>query len=155
MKNLIISLFITVTSYSQTISKQVNGVSGEIQNASTVQLSWTIGEPVVGLMTAENIQLGNGYYQAMDIQKLSVQESSKNFGIKVYPNPTSKFLYFFLPEFNLFSVQIVDMNAKLLYEGTINKDQSLDISNYLEGIYFITVVNKETNEKYTFKILKK
>jgi hypothetical protein len=48
-------------SFSQSISKQVIGTSGKTLTNSNLKLSYTVGEPVVGLMTAGGNQLGNGY----------------------------------------------------------------------------------------------
>ena len=156
MKNLtLILLLLSVVGYSQTISKQVIGTAGKTQSNSNLKVSWTAGEPVVGLMTAGGNQLGNGYYPAMDLQALSVEDNNLDLQIKVYPNPTSQMLYVSYPKQNSFTIQIVDLNGKQVYAGSITKDQPLDVSSYSQGIYLITVEDKETNKKNTYKIIKK
>ena len=147
-------LLVTTLGYSQTISKQVIGSAGKTQSNSNLKISWTTGEPVVGLITAGGNQLGNGYYPAMDIQALSIDDVALNVEIMVYPNPTSQSLYVSHPELNLFGIQIVDLNGKQVYSGTISKDQPLDVSNYSQGMYLITIENKEANKKNTYKIIK-
>jgi hypothetical protein len=62
MKKLTVFLLVTTMGYSQTISKQVIGSAGKTQSNSNLKVSWTTGEPVVGLMSAGGHQLGNGYY---------------------------------------------------------------------------------------------
>ena len=141
--------------YSQSISKQVIGSAGKTQANSNLKVSWTTGEPVVGLMTAGGNQLGNGYYPAMDIQALSIDDSTLNVQIKVYPNPTSQMLYVLHPELNAFAIQISDLNGKQIYSGTIDKNQPLDVSHYTQGMYLVTIENKEVNKKNTYKIIKK
>ncbi len=141
--------------YSQSISKQVIGTSGEAQTNSNLKVSYTVGESVVGLMTAEGIQLGNGYYPAMDLRSLSIEDAFLNVQIKIYPNPTSQFLYVSHPDLTTFQVQIVDLNGKQLFEGTIEKEVPLDVSSYILGMYLITIENKKSNKKNTFKIIKK
>ena len=143
------------TSQSQTISKQVIGASGKTLSNSNLKLSYTVGEPVVGLMTAGGNQLGNGYYPAMDIQALSIDDATLNVEIKVYPNPTSQSLYVSHPEYNSFLIQITDINGKQIYTGTIEKELPLDVSSYTQGMYLVTIENKETNKKNTYKIIKK
>jgi hypothetical protein len=143
------------TSQSQTISKQVIGASGKTFSNSNLKLSYTVGEPVVGLMTAGGNQLGNGYYPAMDIQALSIDDATLNVEIKVYPNPTSQSLYVSHPEYISFLIQITDINGKQIYTGTIEKEVPLDVSSYTQGMYLVTVENKETNKKNTYKIIKK
>ena len=147
-------MFVSAVGYSQSISKQVIGTAGKTQTNSNLKVSWTTGEPVVGLMTAGGNQLGNGYYPAMDLQALSVEDNTLEAQIKVYPNPTSQMLYVSHPKINSFGIQIVDLNGKQVYTGIISKDQSLDVSNYSQGMYLITIENKEANKNNTYKIIK-
>jgi hypothetical protein len=157
MKYLILVLTLTFSSlsFSQSISKQVIGTSGKTLTNSNLKVSYTVGEPVVGLMTAGGNQLGNGYYPAMDLQALSVEDNVLDVQIKLYPNPTSQSLYVSHTELTSFGIQIVDLNGKQLYSGTINKEEPLDVSNYTQGMYLVTIENKEANKKNTYKIIKK
>ena len=155
MKYLVIVLLVTTMGYSQTISKQVIGTAGKTQSNSNLKVSWTAGEPVVGLMTAGGNQLGNGYYPALNLQALSVEDKVLDVQLKVYPNPTSQSLYVTHPEMNSFGITIVDLNGKQLYQGSINKDEPLDLSNYTQGMYMVTIENTTTNKKNTYKIIKK
>ena len=155
MKQLFIIGLISLSGFSQSISKQVIGTAGKTQTNSNLKVSWTAGEPVVGLMTAGGNQLGNGYYPAMDLQALNVEDNTLDVKIKVYPNPTSQMLYVSHPELNSFSIQITDLNGKAIYSGVISKETPLDVSNYTQGMYLVTITSKEANKKNTYKIIKK
>jgi hypothetical protein len=155
MKTLLFFLLVTAICYSQTISKQVIGIAGKTQSNSNLKVSWTAGEPVVGLMTAGGNQLGNGYYPALDLQALSVEDNVLDVQLRVYPNPTSHSLYVSHPDMNSFGITIVDLNGKQLYSGIINKEEPLDISNYTQGMYMVTIENTTSNKKNTYKIIKK
>ncbi|MFZ4672214.1 MAG: T9SS type A sorting domain-containing protein [Flavobacterium sp.] len=155
MKNIVMILLMTTISYSQSISRQVIGTAGKTQSNSNLKVSWTTGEPVVGLMTAGGNQLGNGYYPALDLQALSVEDNVLDVQLRVYPNPTSQSLYVTHPDMNSFGITIMDLNGKQLYLGTINKEEPLDVSKYTQGMYLVTVENKETQKKNTYKIIKK
>ena len=155
MKLLITLLLVSTLGYSQSISKQVIGTGGKTQSNSNLKLSWTAGEPVVGLMTAGGHQLGNGYYPAKDVQALSVEDNTMEVQLRLYPNPTSQSLYVTHPEFSSFGIQIVDLNGKLLYAGSINKDEPLDVSGFSQGLYLVTIENTTTHQKNTYKIIKK
>jgi hypothetical protein len=155
MKQLIFILLASTTCFSQTISKQVIGTAGKTQTNSNLKVSWTTGEPVVGLMTAGGNQLGNGYYPAMDIQALSIDDVALNVEIKVYPNPTSQSLYVSHPDLTSFQIQIVDMNGKQIHTGTIQKEIPLDVSSYTQGIYLVTIEDAINHKKNTYKIIKK
>lgn len=155
MKKLILFFLVTTIGYSQTISKQVIGAAGKTQSSATSKLSWTVGEPIVGLMTSNGSQLGNGFYPALNLQALSVEDNSMNVQLIVYPNPTSQSLHVTHPDMNFFGITIADLNGKQLYSGTINNDEPLDVSNYSQGMYMVTIENTTTNKKNTYKIIKK
>jgi hypothetical protein len=157
MKYLVITLALLSSPlvFSQSISKQVIGAAGKTQTNSNLKVSYTVGEPVVGLMTAGGNQLGNGYYPALNLQVLGVEDNLLDLQIKVYPNPTSQSLYVTHPDMNSFGITIVDLNGKQLYSGTINKEEPLDVSNYTQGMYLVTIENTTTNKKNTYKIIKK
>ena len=155
MKHLIIIILVSSIGYSQSISKQVIGTAGKTQANSNLKVSWTTGEPVVGLMTAGGNQLGNGYYPAMNVKALKIEDNALDLQFKVYPNPTSQMLYVLHPELNTFAIQISDLNGKQIYSGTIDKNQPLDVSHYTQGMYLVTIENKEANKKNTYKIIKK
>ena len=155
MKKLLFLFLITAAGYSQSISKQVIGAAGKTQSNGNSRLSWTVGEHVVGLMTAGGNQLGNGYYPALNLQALSVEDNVLDLQLKLYPNPTSQSLYVSHPDVNSFGITIVDLNGKQLYQGTINKEEPLDLSGYTQGIYTVTIENTTTKKKNTYKIIKK
>ena len=155
MKKLLLLLLISSIGQAQSISKQVIGAAGKTQSNGNSKLSWTVGEPVVGLMTAGGNQLGNGYYPALNLQALSVEDNALDVQLRVYPNPTSQSLYVSHPEINSFGITIVDLNGKQLYSGTINKEEPLDVSGYMQGMYIITIENTSTNKKNSYKIIKK
>jgi hypothetical protein len=152
---LVMTLTFSLLSFSQSISKQVIGAAGKTQSNNNLMVSYTVGEPVVGLMTAGGNQLGNGYYPALNLQALSIEDNVLDVQLKVYPNPTSQSLYVSHPEMNSFGITIMDLNGKQLYSGIINKEEPLDISSYSQGMYLITIENTTTNKKNTYKIIKK
>ena len=155
MKHLIIILLLSVVVHSQSISKQVIGTAGKSQTNSNLKVSWTIGEPIAGFMTAGGYQLGNGYYPSKHINTLDNEDNILDIPIKIFPNPTSQMIHVSHPNLNSFVVSIMDSNGKQLYFGTLNKEEPLDISKYTQGIYLITVENKTNNKKNTYKIIKK
>lgn len=155
MKHLFFFLLVSSTSYSQSISKQVIGTAGKTLTNSNLKVSWTTGEPVVGLMTAGGKQLGNGYYPSMNVQALGLEVSSLALEIKLYPNPTSQSLYFTHPELTTLQVQITDLNGKQLFVGEIKKEIPLDVSSYTQGMYLVTIEETTNNKKNIYKIIKK
>jgi hypothetical protein len=154
MKCLLLILFISTFSYSQSITKQVIGSAGKSYSNSNIKLSFTVGEPVVGIMTSSGNQLGNGYHSALNLQTLSIEDNTMDVQIKVYPNPTSEMLYVSHPQLISFTIIITDLNGRQIHEATIGKEEALDISNYSKGVYIINIESKELNKKNTYKIIK-
>ena len=68
-------LLVSLTGFTQTISKQVIGPAGATYENGNNKLSYTAGEVLVGAMTSEDgsIQLGNGYYPSLDLSTLNTQ----------------------------------------------------------------------------------
>lgn len=77
---------------AQTISSSVISSAGSTQANSQVSASWTLGEPVTGLMTNQGLQLSSGFHSQLNLEVLSVLEPNLEVSIKVYPNPTSEYL---------------------------------------------------------------
>jgi hypothetical protein len=84
-------LLVSLSGFSQTISKQVIGPAGATYENGTNKLSYTAGEVLVGAMTSEDgsIQLGNGYYPSLDLSTLNTESSELQLQVKVYPNHRS------------------------------------------------------------------
>ena len=103
-----------------------------------------------------NALLGDEYnsYEYYTKTALSTETIDNNL-ISLYPNPTSNLLYVSHPELNSLEIQIKDLNGKQMYSGTMQKEVPLDVSSYAQGMYLITIENKETNKKKTYKIIKK
>ena len=144
MKELIFILLVSTLSFSQSISKQVIGTAGKTQTNSNLKVSWTTGEPVVGLMTAGGNQLGNGYYPAMDIQALSIDDATINLQIKVYPNPTDGKFTFEIGDIYTGEVgeaKIINVLGETIYQTQVRNFKSeIDLSNVQSGMYFLQVL---------------
>lgn len=141
--------------FSQTISRQVIGPSGKTFSNSNLKVSFSVSEPVVGLMTANGAQLGNGYFPALDLQALNLEDDLVDVKIKLFPNPTSNSIYIIHPTIQSFRIIIFDLNGKKMFEGDLNNNVPFNISNYTQGMYLLTVENALSNKKNTYKILKK
>jgi hypothetical protein len=155
MKKLIFFFLISSIGFAQTISKQVIGAAGKTLSNSNLSLSYTVGEPIVGLMSNAGMQLSNGNHNGLNIQALNIEDNNLNVQIKIYPNPTSQFIFVSHPYKNTFKVQITDINGKQIYVGNLNNEQALDISAYAEGMYLLTLIGDADSKKNTYKLLKK
>jgi hypothetical protein len=84
-----------------------------------------------------------------------IEDYAPDAQLKVYPNPTEQLLYVSHPEQTIFSIGIADLNGRQFYSGTINTSTPLDIGQYPQGIYLVTIASTETHKKNSYKVIKK
>lgn len=77
----------------------------------------------------------------------SVEHSgSNNYFVRVFPNPVSYNGQIFIENPSMIEIEIkfYDIQGRLIYEGTINENQTLiDSNNFLPGVYIYKVVMQE------------
>jgi hypothetical protein len=149
-------LLVSLSGFSQTISKQVIGPAGATYENGTNKLSYTAGEVLVGAMTSEDgsIQLGNGYYPSLDLSTLNTESPELQLQVKVFPNPTKEVIYITHPTEQIFEVRIADISGKQILKTPHQKEQPLSVQKLTTGTYFITVTTKDSKQTNTYKIIK-
>jgi hypothetical protein len=149
-------LLVSLSGFSQTISKQVIGPAGATYENGTNKLSYTAGEVVVGAMTDEDgsYQLGNGYYPSLDLSTLNTESPELQLQVKVFPNPTKEVIYITHPTEQIFEVRIADISGKQILKTPHQKEQPLSVQKLTTGTYFITVTTKDSKQTNTYKIIK-
>ena len=150
-------LLISLSSSSQTISKQVIGPGGQTFENGNNKLSYTLGEVAVGAMTDEDgtYQLGNGYYPSLNLSTLTSETPELQLQVKVFPNPSKEFIFITHPVEQFFEVRITDVSGKQILQTANQKQQPLNVETLTTGTYFITVTTKESKKTNTYKIIKK
>ena len=152
---ILVFLLMSLSGFSQTVSKQVISPLGGTAFSDTHKLSYTTGEVVVGAMTSEDgsIQLGNGYYPSLDLSTLNTESAELQLQVKVFPNPTTETIFITHPSSNSFKVFIYDLTGKVLLQKEVGKQEPINIEKYPTGTYLINVTteDKKTN---SYKIIK-
>ena len=149
-------LLLNLSSYSQTISKQVIGPGGQTFENGNNSLSHTVGEVAVGAMTNEDgtYQLGNGYYPSLNLSTLNTETPELKLQVKVFPNPTKEVIFITHPTEQFFEVKIADVSGKQILQTAHQKQQPLSVQTLTKGTYFITVTTKDSKQTNTYKIIK-
>ena len=150
-------LLSSLSSFSQTISKQVIGPGGQTFENGNNKLSYTAGEVVVGAMTDDEgrFQLGNGYYPSLNLSTLITETPELKLQVKVYPNPTKEVIYITHPTEQFFEVRITDISGKQILQTQHQKQQPLSVQTLTTGTYLVTVTTKGSKQTNTYKIIKK
>jgi hypothetical protein len=139
---------------SQTISKSVIGACGLAQSNGNNKFSWTIGEPIVGTMSAGGYQLGNGYYQSLDYSLfLSTDDEKLDKFIKVFPNPTAHYLFVEQQDKHPLEIRIFDLTSKNLLKRQVNSGEAVDVSNLSVGMYLLLVKDNTIHKEHCYKII--
>ena len=150
-------LLVSLSGFSQSISKQVIGPGGQTFENGNNKLSYTVGEVAVGAMTDEDgtYQLGNGYYPSLDLSTLNTETPELQLQVKVFPNPTKEVIYITHPTEQFFEVRITEVSGKQILQTAHQKQQPLNVQTLTTGTYFVTVTTKESKQTNTYKIVKK
>ncbi len=132
--------------------------SGGNASGSGGSVSYSVGQVVYSTQTGATGSIVDGVQQPYEISVVTSIDEAKsiNFAIMAYPNPTKDYLELKIENEKLkdLSVQLYDMNGKLLQNEKITGNQtSIVMSNLVPATYFVKVVqgNKEIK---TFKIIK-
>ena len=153
---ILIFMLLSLSSYSQSISKQVIGPGGQTYENENNKLSYSVGEVAVGAMTDEDgtYQLGNGYYPSLNLSTLNTETPELQLQVKVFPNPTKEVIYITHPTEQFFEVRITEVSGKQILQTVHQKEQPLSVQTLTTGTYFITVTTKESKQTNTYKIIK-
>jgi hypothetical protein len=154
---ILIFMLLSLSSYSQSISKQVIGPGGQTFENENNKLSYSVGEVAVGAMTDEDgtYQLGNGYYPSLNLSTLNTETPELQLQVKVFPNPTKEVIYITHPTEQFFEVRITEVSGKQILQTAHQKQQPLNVQTLTTGTYFVTVTTKESKQTNTYKIVKK
>lgn len=153
MKNSVFAVFFLCSfSYSQSVSKQLIAATGGTLSNEDVSVSFATGEPMVGLLTAEGVQLSSGYYEALDLEALNIKNNLLKVEYRVYPNPTLDVLYFDNPKGEgLLHIEIFDISGQKILEQAVKSQQAINVKTLPNGTYFLNVHSNNTpTNQYKF-----
>ncbi len=154
MHYLYISLFLSVfalNTNSQIITTVAGngtaGYSGDVGQATAAELNWPGG---VGFDASGNLYIADSYNNVIrkvmpscgdctGIQQLA----NTNEQVTVYPNPNSGSFVIEPSSTTKQTMQVYDVNGKLVLSQTINGKTSVDASSLNEGVYTISIISNE------------
>lgn len=158
MRQLIITtiLLLGTAIYAQTSSTMVISSSGDLQTSSANTITWTLGEPVVGLMGNQDIQISNGYHQHLDLQLLSIDNPDVLASILVYPNPAIDYIIVSNKSNQRALLRIYDAAGRNLLEQEINQTKTtVDFEDFPTGIYILHFTSLFSLKSNSYKLIKK
>lgn len=158
------SLCIFCNLSGQQICLDALGSSGSDGSGSGISLAWTVGEMAVATFSIPANVLTQGFHQdeycgtpivSREAQLSSVEASC----IEILRNPFRDRIVLDANCSSMESVscRIVDVNGKILYEITLDLEQTRNVipaEGLANGMYFLTLENPNWNYLQNFKLIK-
>lgn len=162
---------------AQSFQPVVIGSAGTFATSASGSMSWTIGEVMTETYSSANNFFTQGFHQPESIP-ISVNEYSSSQNISIYPNPVvDNLIIDFSSASGNYSLYIYDMLGQKIYardkgQGTgvggntstinhlalnpdfIGKPLTIDMKGFANGMYFLNIINSESNTGNSYKINK-
>jgi len=151
----ILPLF-TWGAYAQThLYKTSLAPSGGSANSGAVEMVYTVGEVFVSETNSGTKHLSEGFLNADMLTLMNAENFGPLPGVEIYPNPVKDILKIRLETHGTYEIYIFDLTGKQLFhsrfEGTA---WQVDMRNYRQGFYVISVVDRSRKRMTSIKIQK-
>jgi len=151
---LAITLSIAVIAQVSVVPELVSSGGGYAE-LTDIRVSYSIGEPIIGISTDGNTTLTQGFQQS-DFSITSIDKLTL-LGFNLFPNPTDGILIVEYGEakFQDIRLRISDINGRLILQERLDEfnRSELDISVLTAGTYILTILSEQKNLG-TSKIIK-
>lgn len=128
-------------------------VADPFQTRSTISVTITAnGTPhtkVIALPTSADLKGSSATIDFQDVLAVQTPEENKDKYI-FYPNPTKGILHLKSKNNELLYYQVIGFDGKIVAEGNFIGDTTVDLSNFSNGSYYITLLN---NSRVCSKII--
>lgn len=130
---------------SQVLAKDVITPLGghTISLEGNIDLHWSVGELAATTISADNIELTQGYHQ-LDLMVDPIFEwGSDQLQISIYPNPTQDLLHLQQEHQTEFQVELRDLLGRIIhYEIWSTSSKTLDLHYLPANTYTLTLISK-------------
>jgi hypothetical protein len=157
---LAIALLISAFSVGQSLSPQVIVSDGNYLTSAGGSISYSIGEPVSETTFSGSHILTQGFQQPFSVSLTAVPENT-DASFFVFPNPVKDAftIDFGKSAIGVYTISISDVTGRLIQrkEVEINNssfEQPISLAENDNGIYLISISNKEKTYTRSFKIIK-
>lgn len=107
-----------------------------------------MGSNTITFITTDSSENENICSFELEVFVLGLNDNELNKGLSIYPNPSSNMVTVNSKTDLLTSISVFDINGKQILDiNTVNAEtKTLDISNFSNGIYFMTINNEVTKK---------
>ncbi|WGK65420.1 T9SS type A sorting domain-containing protein [Croceiramulus getboli] len=139
----------------QTISSSVVANAGTTLENGDPSLAFTLGEPLVGLVT-NNESVAQGFWSGAGAgSTLRLEVLPETITLLAYPNPVTDQLTIQLDRAQAFDAHLFNVVGKQVLQADFTQqEQQLDMSSLTNGVYLLQLRFRESGLLKTFKIIK-
>ena len=153
----IVSLFLLFgfSSGAQSISRTVVANAGTQLSSENIQLHFTLGEPIIGLINNETGAVDQGFWSGY----LFMAPVKTDFDdLVLFPIPVQEILYIIPGNNEVFGFKLFSMTGQQLvsqvFENSSNEIQ-VDLSTLANAIYIVNVFVEGEDRPRQYKLIKK
>ncbi len=154
--NLLFPVFLLLFFPVEIFGQEVLSTGGGHFSNTSIQMSWTLGEPIIETIENSGTILTQGMHQP-NLKITAVGElAGLDVEILAYPNPAKDFLHLRVESTKqeAFSYRLYGAGGELKTAGELSGNQAtISMQGYVPASYFLKVADKENVFK-TFKIIK-
>jgi len=140
--------------YAQNLSSSVIASSGN-NGATTPQITWTIGEPIIATHSSGRITLTQGFHQTFAMVTGTLDLHGTELNLSLYPVPADQFLVLEFSDqpASYLSANLINVLGQTLEKlPTLQQKQSIPTNHLPAGNYFLQVADRNTIIQ-TYKII--
>jgi len=154
MKIITLFCFSLLTFTSIAHSQEVISAQGDSYNAPAATIDFTIGETIISTLEGNQSDLTQGFHQTLLIIN-DVEDLEQDILVKIFPNPTSQTVTVQMDSQESVILSLYDMSGRLLEQiDAIKPVTHIDLSSFTSTSYLLVVLDKNSNQSRSFKILK-
>jgi len=137
--------------HSNSVEIYTISLSGTVSSMAVDPKNWLINKTVGPTRDAT---LGITIVDPPPTNTTSITESEKYEELKIGPNPTKGPLVITNPLNAGGSIKVFDLNGKFLFEKTLVKENTVELSNYAAGVYLVKIYDAENKERLSQKVIR-
>lgn len=143
--------------FSKSWAQEVISSAGANHSSPNLQVSWTIGEPMVETFTGGGTILTQGFHQSKLVITAIDPLPLAGFELEVYPNPTSGVIKIKLNKGNISKLRFFLYNSQgeqILRQEFSNQTEQINMQLLAPGYYILKIESDTDTPVQTFKIVK-
>lgn len=158
MKQYIFFIF-WIASFSSVYAqeREVISTAGGDETVEELNMTFTIGEPVVELATGDSLYLTAGFQQSNILVSIPLSVDEIHISAKVFPNPAKDYFYLDIDNQDTqgFMAALHNTKGDFIRIDCVNAAPlKVSLSGLPSGVYYLTVLSQENKKMHQFKILK-